>query len=619
MKKNIKVKDKISKLKKEKDFLSITLNSIGDGVIITDKEGNIRRLNKEAKKLTGWNKKEANGRKITEVFNIINSKTREKVDNPVNKVIKSGKTVGLANHTKLIAKNGREYHISESASPIKDDKGNIYGIVLVFRNITKEFNLGEKIKSSEKEYRQLVQKAPIGIFKTTINGEFKMVNPSVAEILGFDGVEELYNHYKDLAEDLYVDSNRRDVFLKKLTKNGEVKTFEYRAYDKKNNVVWIEMNARISFGEKEGDKFMVEGFVVDITERKKNEAKINYMTFHDNLTGLYNRAYIEDIMKRIDTERKLPISIIMADLNNLKLINDSIGHHEGDRLIKKTAEILKKSCRQEDIVARWGGDEFVVLLPNTSLQVSETIVERIDNKANQNNLKFGLSIAIGLACKENIGKDFLHTLDKAESRMYTNKLTKNNSRSRDIVSGILNTLKEKSFETETHVNRMTKNVEIFAKRLNLSKEKNDELQLLALLHDIGKISIPESILNKEEKLTDEEWKLIKTHPESGYRILKVIPRFSHIAEGVLYHHERWDGSGYPEGLKGKDIPLLARILTIVDAYDVMISGRPYKEPMTKEEIVEEFKRCSGTQFDPELIDFIMEISENDYADNLDSL
>lgn len=148
----------------------------------------------------------------------------------------------------------------------------------------------------------------------------------------------------------------------------------------------------------------------------------------------------------------------------------------------------------------------------------------------------------------------------------------------------------------------------FGANLNLSHENIDKLSMLSLLHDIGKISVPESILNKTGKLTDEEeWEVIKSHPEAGYRILESIPRFSNIAEAVLHHHERWDGTGYPDGLKEQDIPLLSRILSIVDSYDVMVSGRPYKQAMSLEEVINELKSCSGTQFNPELVDVFLGI------------
>ena len=597
------------KLQKQKDFLSITLNSIGDGLIITNEDGNIERINKEAEELTKWSSEEAEGKYISEVFNIINYKTREKVENPVKKVIETKKIVGLGNHTKLIAKDGTEYHISDSAAPIKDNSENIYGVVLVFRNVTKEYKMREKLEKREKKYRQLVEKSPIGIFRTTSTGKIKMINFSMAEILGFDNIEEVYNHYGDLGNDLYVDDNRRKVFIKKLIKNGEVKDFSYRAYDKNNKIIWIEMNARIC-NEKE-EEFIIEGFSMDITERRKYEEKITYISFHDELTGLYNRLYMEDTMERIDTKRNLPISIIMADLNNLKLINDSQGHSKGDDLIKKAAEIIKKYCRQEDVVARWGGDEFVILLPNTTKKESEKIIKRITKNKMKDGEDISVSLAIGAASKTQINEDIFEVLNKAEDNMYTNKFANRESGRSIVLSSFLSTLKEKSYETESHVNRMSDMSKKFGKRLDLSQENLDKLLMLSLLHDIGKISIPERILNKTGSLTNEEWEIIKSHPEAGYRILESIPRFSHIAEAVLHHHESWNGTGYPEGLSGEEIPYLSRIISIIDAYDVMTNDRPYSAAMSVSEALKEIENCSGSQFDPKLAKEFITLKEND--------
>ncbi|ADQ14006.1 sensor domain-containing diguanylate cyclase/phosphohydrolase [Halanaerobium hydrogeniformans] len=474
-----------------------------------------------------------------------------------------------------------------------------FGIEKIISN-SKQKEYEAKLTKSEKEYRQLVQESPIGIYKTNFSGKVLFINSAIVNMLGFNNAEDLYVHYKDdLKNNFYVNPNKRREFLNRLQQNGVIKGFVCQVYDKNNNIKWIENNARISSEKQEGST-VIEGFISDITERKKRQEKIAYLSLHDDLTGLYNRSYLEDMMKRIDTKRNLPISIIMVDINNFKIINDTYSHSKGDELLKKTAELLNDLCRQEDVVARWGGDEFVILLPDTSLEQSETIIERINVKSTFVYKDIPISLALGAATKTEDEEDLIELLNTAEDRMYTNKLAKRSGGRSMVVSSFLNTLKEKSHETEEHVNRMSIIAEKFAKRLNLSKEKIDRLALLSLLHDIGKVSVPEKILNKVEKLTDEEWEIIKSHPEAGYRILVSIPKFSHIAKDVLYHHERWDGSGYPEGLKGKKTPLLSRVLTIIDSYDVMVSGRPYKKAMSQSEALAEIKRCSGTQFDPEL-------------------
>ncbi|MFW5988069.1 MAG: HD domain-containing phosphohydrolase [bacterium] len=312
-------------------------------------------------------------------------------------------------------------------------------------------------------------------------------------------------------------------------------------------------------------------------------------------------------MNRLDTQRQLPISLIMADLNGLKMINDSYGHAFGDQFLIKAANILKNACRKEDIVARWGGDEFVILLPRTKRRNVKKIIRRINNLSHKEKEEIPVSMALGYAVKTKPEQDIYDVLSTAEDYMYQKKLTESKSAKSNILSTLINSLGAKSHETEEHAWRLQKLVFDLGEKLNLSERELNELSLLATLHDIGKTVIPKEILLKPGKLTEEEWQEIKKHPEIGAQIASATKEFAHVAETILYHHEHWDGSGYPEGIKGNNIPLLSRIVSIVDAYDVMTNGRSYKDPMTEEEAVQELIRCSGTQFDPDLVQEFIEI------------
>jgi HD-GYP domain-containing protein (c-di-GMP phosphodiesterase class II) len=170
----------------------------------------------------------------------------------------------------------------------------------------------------------------------------------------------------------------------------------------------------------------------------------------------------------------------------------------------------------------------------------------------------------------------------------------------------------KSFETEAHSGNMHKFARRLGIRLGLSADELSRLDLVIRLHDIGKINIPAEILGKKGPLTADEWVIMKRHTEIGYRIVQATEEFAHVAQEILSHHEKWDGTGYPQNLKGEEIPYLSRIANVVDSYEVMLNGRPYKKPMSEEEIIAELKRCSGTQFDPNLVEvFLQEISEID--------
>lgn len=351
--------------------------------------------------------------------------------------------------------------------------------------------------------------------------------------------------------------------------------------------------------------------VQDITKRKEMEEEIKYMSFHDKLTGLYNRAFWEEELNRLNTKRQFPLSIIMGDLNGLKLINDAFGHKEGDKLLIRISEVIRSSCRKEDIIARWGGDEFVILLPKTDKFIVQRVCERIRRNCEKHNNKennlIQLSISLGFATKEMEEESIEDVLKLAEDRMYRNKLIEGKTFRDSIISSLKNLLWDVSFENKFHEERIKELSLRFADFLHLSDVEREELVLLANFHDIGEITIPKEILRKPNKLKSEEWKEIKTHPEVGYRIAESYHGLAHIASLILSHHEWWDGSGYPQGLKGEEIPLVSRIFSIVDAFEVMTWGRPYKEKKTEKEAVEELKKFAGTQFDPRLVDVFINV------------
>jgi diguanylate cyclase (GGDEF)-like protein len=313
-------------------------------------------------------------------------------------------------------------------------------------------------------------------------------------------------------------------------------------------------------------------------------------------------------MQRLDTERQLPISIIMADLNGLKLINDTYGHSTGDEVLKRTAAILREICRSEDILARLGGDEFVIYLPHTPENKALAMGRRISQAFLQKKINdVPITISIGVATKTSIEQTIASVLRAAEDKMYQNKLTESSSGKSAVLNALLKTLAEKSFETEVHTRNMQTVAMKIGEKLRLPDSEMHRLRLLITLHDIGKINTPEELLTKSSPLSDAEWEVMKKHCETGYRIARATDEFAYVAEDILTHHEHWDGSGYPQGLKGEAIPLLARVTTLADAYEVMCNGRPYKQAMTPEAIRAEFKRCTGGQFDPQLVELMLEV------------
>ncbi len=276
----------------------------------------------------------------------------------------------------------------------------------------------------------------------------------------------------------------------------------------------------------------------DITEKKEKEKVIKYLSFHDKLTGLYNRAYFELEVKRLDTKRQLPVSLIIGDVNGLKLINDAFGYSEGDKLLVKSAELFKNSCRHEDIISRWGGDEFIILLPKTSNARAEEIVNKMIRKCEEiKSLRIPISISFGFSTKEDTGQDIKRVIKDSEERMQRRKMLESKSIYGSLISSLKRTLWEKSNETEEHAERI-KNLAIkLGKSINLPSNKMDELELLATLHDVGKIAIPDAILHSSKNLNKEEWKIMQRHTEVGYRVAISCPQLVTVAEDILHHHE----------------------------------------------------------------------------------
>ena len=346
----------------------------------------------------------------------------------------------------------------------------------------------------------------------------------------------------------------------------------------------------------------------DVTEAKRKQDEIEYLTYHDKLTGLFNRTYFEKKLEKIEASGVFPTSIIIGDVNGLKITNDIFGHGEGDELLKAIARILEKSCRKNDIIARWGGDEFSVILPETDYETARRICERIKKICETyKDLNIQPSIALGLDTKENNTQKLKDVVKKAEDRMYRNKLLESKSKKSGTVLSLQRTLFEKSYETEEHALRIIELSQKLGRMLGLHENELDDLKLLAGLHDIGKVAISDTILTKAGKLSDEEWEEMKKHCEIGYRIANSALEISHVSEYILCHHERWDGTGYPQGRKGEEIPLLSRIISVVDAYDVMTNVRIYKDKMSKKEALEEIRRCAGTQFDPHIAETFIEL------------
>ncbi|MGM0437100.1 MAG: HD domain-containing phosphohydrolase [Bacillota bacterium] len=604
---HLKIIYKNQKLKKSRNRYQKLFEISPTALLLQDNSGNIIEVNKALTELTGYNKEELEGNNIFDI--LVPSDEHEEAKKNIKKILQ-GKN--LESEKKTYDKKGNCHYVKlrESKIELENEKN---GIMTMYSDITKEKKSQKKVNELLEKRRILLDNIEIQVWFLKDLKNYGIINQAHADFFGKDKNEienkTIWEIMSSKEEAINCIEGNKEVFKKKekihreeIAKNaaGESRLLSITKTPKLN---------------KKGEVEYVVCSAIDITEQRKKENKIKYISYHDKLTGLYNRSYLEEEIKRLDVNRKLPISIIMADLNGLKLVNDSYGHKEGDKLLVNAADTLKECCRNEDIVGRWGGDEFLIFLPETDQKAAKKITERIKNKSKKikiNSEKKGtipLSMAIGFSVKNNENEDIYEILNKAEDRMYKNKLIESRSVKGHILDTLINTLSEKSQETKEHSTRMEDLALQLGKKISLSSSKLDKLALMTKLHDIGKVIIPQEILNKKEDLTKKEWNKIKEHPATGHRITSSTEEFSHVSKGILAHHEHWNGSGYPQGLKGEEIPLLARIIAIVDAYDVMTHDRPYQKTKTKKEAIRELQRCSGTQFDPELVDKFIEIVE----------
>ena len=481
----------------------------------------------------------------------------------------------------------------------------------VVKERTAELEITNKILKENKDHLRLILDSTAeAIYGIDKKGNCTFCNASCLRILGYSHQSELvgkkihslihHSHtdgesmpldkcmiYKSLLAEkgAYVDN---EVFWKADGTEIEVEYYSYPQY-KDGEVV----GAVITF--------------MDNSMKRRTEEQIKYISSHDSLTGLYNRMRFEEELKKIDTNHNFPISIIFGDVNGLKLTNDVFGHKAGDEFIKKTADILKNVCTEKDIVARVGGDEFIILMPNTELSKAREVIVKLKSELSKAQVAaIKCNVSFGCATKTEESEDIERTMENAENEMYKEKTLNRKNVGSDMINTIISTLHERSPREKRHSMIVSDLCRKIGTAMKLSRTQVKKLEEAGFLHDIGKVVLDENKLNKKSELTEEEIKEMQQDSVIGYRILSLFDFTLDLAEGVYSHNERWDGSGYPKGLKGKEIPLVSRVIAVAEEYDDLTNGE-----LSGEEALLEIKSKSGTKFDPEIVDIFIGIMSTD--------
>lgn len=503
--------------------------------------------------------------------------------------------------------NGRGAYVWIKAAPLYDQAGKITGAIETVRDITENRNALLALQASEQRLRHITDNLLDIVCEIDANGTILYASQSAQQVLGYRPDELIGRSAFQLVHPDDLPLVQQELQIARVShRHGRL---EFRCVTAQGTYFWAEAAANSIHDDADQLQQIILA-IRNISDRKALEEKLTFMSWHDSLTGLYNRGYWQRQLDKIETRKSCPVSLLLCDVDGLKLINDTMGHDAGDRMLVRLAEILAAICDYGDIPARIGGDEFAIILPNADreqvLARSQAVRQSI-NDHNASHQDLPLSVSIGIAVKLDPEEPMAALVKRADDRMYREKLNRSHSVRNSLVQALTLALEARDFGTEGHTQRVQQLATLLAGTLGMPGPSLNDLCLLAQFHDIGKVGIPDFILHKPGPLTEAERQEMQRHTEIGHRIAVASPDLAPIADLILKHHEWWNGDGYPLGLKGEEIPLACRILAIVDAYDAMTSDRPYRNAMPKAAAIAELLRYAGTQFDPNLVPVFVEL------------
>jgi len=533
------------------------------------------------------------------MFDFISARENKKNYFIYKHIKKSGKVFDVEMHTSKVLIENKEY------------------IYLTIIDISEKLQSERLFKDADERLKTTLLSVAEGVVVTDEYARITLVNQKAKALLNSTGSLER----KKVFDELRIYSNQsnetfEDIYKRCVSEN--IKFLSDSTYTlikgEEDSSIFIDFTVspiNNEYGVNHGAIIVFR----DVTIEKERQEEIRFMSRHDYLTKLYNRYNFETEIKRLDTKRQLPISLIIGDINGLKLVNDAFGHLEGDRLLTEVADIFRKATRSEDIVARWGGDEFSILLPQTSEEGALSVINRIKDLCSKSMYDLITpSISIGYATKVSPDQNIIDVLTSAEEMMYNKKINEGPAMREQLLNHLMRTINSRIKDNLSHTNNMIDIANNYFDYYNVSQDERNKFISLITYHDIGRVGIDDKILNKTTPLTEYDWTKIKTHPEIGSRLIATIPELQSISSAILEHHERWDGTGYPQGLKGNNISEMSRLLLIFDAYETIVFDKVYKGPNTHDEAINEILKHTGKQFDPDLVSKFIKIFETQKKD-----
>ncbi|MGB5824574.1 MAG: HD domain-containing phosphohydrolase [Proteocatella sp.] len=605
-KKNLSEYDsKIFKKSKESEewncYLSMVMMNMSDSLLITDNDFKIIYINKQSEVLFGYKLDEIIGKSPS----LLNTGLMtEQIQKNIHETASEGEI--FIQEALSRRKDGSTFICEFKISSILTEEGFPSIYVGIQRDVTEKRKIVEELRNNNDRFDQITRQNRSIAWEVDEKGLYTYISNAIQDVLGYMADEVVGKMYFYDFFPETVKENLKDEVFEIFQSKELFENYFNTTESKSGENIYMSTNGMPILDEY-GILKGYRGFDVDITEKREKQTKIEYLSFHDHLTGLYNRRYVEEMMKRLDIERNLPFAVMVLDVNGLKLINDAFGHEMGDKLLKTVAEIMKSVCRPDDIVGRMGGDEFYILLPKTNEEQAEAIKRKIMEATSEARLSSVIvSLAAGYAVKNEMNQELEIILATADNYMYKEKLKCGKTMRNKTIETVIRNINVIHEQEQIHTERVSKYCEAITRAMNFSEKEILNIKTAGALHDIGKIMIPPELLNRPDKLTVDEFEIIKRHPEIGYQILKSVDEYASIAENVLYHHERWDGTGYPEGLRGNEIPLHSRIIAVADAYEIMTGNYTYGRSKSRHEVQLEFERCSGTNFDPEIVSVFLD-------------